>query len=268
MKPTLVAAIMLATLVNFTPRGKAQKSTAEQTQAPNNKHPKTLASVTSKTKCNTQDRPEENQSDTDKKSPPWYKTPEWVLVGVGIITAFAIGWQSWESRKAAKAARDNIGLIVSKERAKLRIEVDDFTEQPAENGKIPETYVSYNVCNRGASKAFIVSAKIGAIVDKFAEPNKKLDAAIPAAHKLPKEIEGGSRISLRAMILPKELSSDDFKAVANGTFFVRFFGSIKYTDTFDAERETRFYLRWHPIVKLMNYGIWEKIGPKRYNKAT
>lgn len=158
--------------------------------------------------------------------------------------------------------------MVAEERAKLRVEVDDLAEQPVVNGVIPETYVVCNIRNFGGSKASIISANFGATFDSSAKRNKKIDTAIPMTHKLPNEIESGVLKNLRVMVLPRQLNSDDFKAVANGTAFVRFFGSIRYADVFDVERETRSYLRWHPIVKLMNYGVWEKIGRKKDNKAT
>jgi hypothetical protein len=37
-------------------------------------------------------------------------SPEWALVIVGILTFLVIGWQSWETKKAAVAARDSIKL--------------------------------------------------------------------------------------------------------------------------------------------------------------
>jgi hypothetical protein len=42
--------------------------------------------------------------------PKWYtpfEQPDGMLVIVGIITCFVIGWQSWATRKAAKAAEDS-----------------------------------------------------------------------------------------------------------------------------------------------------------------
>jgi hypothetical protein len=56
-------------------------------------------------------------------SPPpfWaaFKTPEGLLVVVGLITCGAILWQSWETRKAAEAARRNIQAFIDTERAWL-----------------------------------------------------------------------------------------------------------------------------------------------------
>lgn len=43
--------------------------------------------------------------------PPWYATPEWWLVGVGMLTLGAIYYQSRETAHAAKAAADSVGAI-------------------------------------------------------------------------------------------------------------------------------------------------------------
>jgi len=53
-----------------------------------------------------------------KKNPPhWYKSPEWVLVIVGIVTCIVIGYQSYatwcaaqDAEKAAEATRDSVKL--------------------------------------------------------------------------------------------------------------------------------------------------------------
>jgi hypothetical protein len=47
------------------------------------------------------------------------KTPEGILVIVGLVTCGAIFWQAWETRKAAEAARSNIQAFIATERAWL-----------------------------------------------------------------------------------------------------------------------------------------------------
>ena len=39
----------------------------------------------------------------------WTNSNVWLVI-VGVVTACVIGWQSWETRKSAKAMRDSIGL--------------------------------------------------------------------------------------------------------------------------------------------------------------
>lgn len=49
----------------------------------------------------------QTKTQTASNDPPqWYKSPEWVLVIVGIVTAFVIGWQSYETMAAARGTKD------------------------------------------------------------------------------------------------------------------------------------------------------------------
>lgn len=57
---------------------------------------------------------------SESRSPRWYtplKRPEWWLVILGFPTLFFVGWQAWESRKAANASRDSAEALVKSERA-------------------------------------------------------------------------------------------------------------------------------------------------------
>jgi hypothetical protein len=45
------------------------------------------------------------------ETPSGDTAPEWVLVGVGIVTFIVIGWQSWETSKAAQAAKSSVGKM-------------------------------------------------------------------------------------------------------------------------------------------------------------
>lgn len=39
---------------------------------------------------------------------PWYDSPEWILVIVGILTAVFIAWQSFETQRAANATAESV----------------------------------------------------------------------------------------------------------------------------------------------------------------
>lgn len=110
MKPALIAAIALAFVIHFAPRGQSQKSPAEKRQGSRDEHPTALTSIPPQGKANPQNGPQGNQQTAKAQSPRWYKSPEWVLVIVGIVTAFVIGWQSWATVRAANAARRSIRL--------------------------------------------------------------------------------------------------------------------------------------------------------------
>lgn len=54
---------------------------------------------------------EANQPEPDSDAPKWYTTfehPDGMLVIVGLITCVIIGWQSWQTRKAAEATQEAV----------------------------------------------------------------------------------------------------------------------------------------------------------------
>lgn len=53
-------------------------------------------------------------------APHWYQNPEWILVIVGTITFAFIGWQSAETRRAARAAEKAIGPATQSAQAAFR----------------------------------------------------------------------------------------------------------------------------------------------------
>ena|SRR5882672_1181130 len=73
-----------------------------------------------------------------------------LLVIAGFMTAGVIMWQSWETRKAAEAARDNARAVINSERARIDGELIQH--------KIPGTGVfrcSLDVMNQGKTSAKI-----------------------------------------------------------------------------------------------------------------
>jgi hypothetical protein len=94
-KPALIAAVFLILLANFAPRSEARNQPFPRGQV-------------------------------HAETPHWYPSAEWVLVIVTGITAAFICWQSWETRRAANAAKDstaaashNTEVLIDIERAWL-----------------------------------------------------------------------------------------------------------------------------------------------------
>src|SRR5580692_7231107 len=92
---------------------------------------------------------------------PWYKIPEWWLCILGVPTLGFVGWQSWETRKAAQATRDNaaaalsqVEFMKSKERAQLRIELaqPDFSY----DAKLKGYTIAFRITLDGATRAYIL----------------------------------------------------------------------------------------------------------------
>jgi hypothetical protein len=64
----------------------------------------------------------------------WWIEPEWWLLAVGVITALVIGWQSWETRKAAQATRASVEEV--KAQTAILKESVDVSEKSADAAKI------------------------------------------------------------------------------------------------------------------------------------
>ena len=125
-------AIFIAGLVSGLPNERADApNTNIQAESPQRPTPNSVNDPTDKTTA------------PDDNSPKWYATlkrPEWWLVFVAFLTLGVIAWQAWETRRAvqvgrdsAKATNQNLELFISKERARLRIEMrplDLATDNP------------------------------------------------------------------------------------------------------------------------------------------
>jgi hypothetical protein len=152
MKPTtLIATTTLAALVSLAPRSEAR----------NQPFPR-------------------GQVHTEHEMSHRYPSAEWILVIVTGVTAGFICWQSWETKRAAKAAADsveainrqagimerqtalaerNLTLLIEKERPRVKITVDDFV---LSSNDIQS--VSFQILLSCPTRAFIVSAKADAYI--------------------------------------------------------------------------------------------------------
>jgi hypothetical protein len=89
----------------------------------------------------------------DGQPPHWYQSPEWVLVIVGIITFLFIGWQSWETRRAAEATRMNAEVFWASQRAQIVAEPHD---NPAKEILSDTPRVQLELTNKGMTPAYDV----------------------------------------------------------------------------------------------------------------
>jgi hypothetical protein len=97
---TLLAAVALSAQPNKD-AGKKETPTSD-------KHPPVILATPSHQNNGEADTAKP-KTDTPASHTP-LKDPNWVLVIVGSITCIVIAWQSWETRKAAQAARGSIRL--------------------------------------------------------------------------------------------------------------------------------------------------------------
>jgi hypothetical protein len=158
--------------------------------------------------------------------------------------------------QSADAARDSTETIISKERARLRVEPDKVKfeiDQPMHG-------VPITVRHFGPTEAFITDTGISI----FLSPPRKImpdftPIGIPD-HMSPSQ-------SKHSIVVPVDeitFSSSQIDAIENGDLLLNMRGFIKYTDVFDRSRVTSFALVWHAVKMLGFDGYWIKQPENNY----
>lgn len=178
--------------------------------------------------------------DTSLERTHWWARPEWWLVAIAGLTGCVIGWQSWETRKAAEGAKENaevagaqIKLMKQKERAQLRIELHDL--KLIENATKDGLNVGFKVVNDGPTRAYILEQNIAAWIPEERKEKRKYWRFMGLPVKLPSDSESVTLWTiLQGNELPPAIDDDQAKIldVLENRRFVVAEGSIRYKDVF------------------------------------
>jgi hypothetical protein len=98
---------------------------------------------------------------TTQNGPEWYKSPEWVLIIVGVITAFFIGWQSLETRKAAQATK-LAAIATLRPKVKIRgiMIIPGHIVPVAGQDEVQSWQIKIGLANSGGSKADVIASNL------------------------------------------------------------------------------------------------------------
>lgn len=221
-----------------------------------------------------------HQSKPSADPPPWYATfkqPEGMLVIVGVFTFFVIGYQSWETRKSAKAALLNAQAVLNSERAWLTAEVLNFGEPP-ENGKLIWIEVPITNCGKTSARLvrIAVTSKLVPVPNSITDrPGKLLDRPDYSDTNRVIDLVGYDLIlapgdifrHMHTFIYPSEWPKIKAKEV---TLYV--YGRIEYLDTVMGDRhETGFcslYALPEPNVNEPTGFMFSPYIPNTYFRAT
>jgi hypothetical protein len=172
----------------------------------------------------------------------------------------------------AKAANDNVEMVISKERARLSVELKKLSLVPT----IPEWHtVDSIVTIDGTSRASGVEAKCAAYLRPLDRVGEAHDDALMYPLLIPKLITPNSKPMYCSTIfhLGAKGWTEIRTEIEADRLFVECRGSIKYKDVFERERETRFRYVWkYSSFQLIGgterYGSWEKCGSDEDNVET
>ena len=230
--------------------------------------------------CADQDKPCSNSptGNASIERPHWWSASEWWLVLIAGLTGCVIGWQSWETRKSAHAAKMSGDFMKNAERAWV-IEKLEFSDHLPQIGKVASNFqmaVGIIFENHGRTVANITDAKlrfhtVPAFGDDLPEhpsyfPNEIYlvigmgMVLLPSAtYRIAREFEGGVA-----------LTEEQIKNIYDCTLLLYCYGRIEYLDAFKESHFTQFcYL--YDVPKRTNGLMPEgfiRIGPADYNVAT
>jgi hypothetical protein len=175
------------------------------------------------------------------------------------------------TEKSADAARENIELYISKERARLRVDMKPLL-LPATPA--PAYTVDFTVSIHGPTAAFITESLYVAYIFPWEivdNPDLGVEVMSPI-HSLPTAIPANSPpLDCYAFLA---LTHADFTIpeVRADRMFAGVRGFIKYTDVFGRERETHFRYHWKYVggglAPLEEFGDWIKSGRPEENRET
>lgn len=168
------------------------------------------------------------------------------------------------ARSSAAAAKDSVDVIVSKERARLRVELAPFYL----NFGAPSP-ANYAVQLQGKTDAFVLDSHAAVYVSDSREPDPSLDTGKPMP--LPNAITPQSPV-VKARDVLHPFSDEEIENIRQRKSFVHFTGFVRYKDVFDGEHETRFNRVWS-IAKMNHLGdepftYWEHCGGENANLET
>jgi hypothetical protein len=171
----------------------------------------------------------------------------------------------------AEASKAMLELIINKERARIRVQVKDLDLSLKEYGA---TTIKYSVHLHGPTEARITGCGAGAYLHTSGQPLQNDAYILPMV--LPEVLSPSNPVIEKfSFFMPiVKLQQDDVDRINANKSFVHFRGYIKYKDTFDIQRETKFQYLW-AVTEIANldpanscFSYWQRRGNENDNCQT
>ncbi len=165
---------------------------------------------------------------------------------------------------SAVAAKESIERIISKERARLRVELQPFYL----NFGAPSP-ASYTIQHEGSTDAFVVDSHVSVYVSPSRDPDRSAVNGRPMP--IPSVI-GAQNPVVAAQDVLHPFTPDEIDEIRQLKSFVHFTGFIRYKDVFEGKHETRFNRVWS-IARMSHlngepFTYWEHCGTAEENVET
>ncbi len=241
-----------------------QPSRTQDRKAAQQATPATPVSVN----CNCTTKTENGQD----KPQGWHKFvawPEGIATWALILTLGAIWWQSWETRKSAKAAKDGVEMQISKERARIKIIVQDVKGVVSGNQVVVVWQENY-----GETTAFLKECRVRYVrAEREIVPDYTKCRTVALNQQVPPEIRRpASEQKQGALILlePSDiLTEEEALSVRKEESFLHVYGFARYRDLFDRNWRVNIHLRfrmlWGGTFPGKVNAWWEIVGLSEEN---
>lgn len=186
------------------------------------------------------------------------------------INAIATREAAEAAAKNADAAAKNIEMFVSRERARLTIEMKPLTLKP-QSGSYD---VEFAIVLHGSTEAFISESACAAyfVFPKVTEDPESGKSILLPIMKLPKIMSPTNRNIESLTVWQWKPDRDVISEIRGNKMHVGFRGWIKYKDVFDRERITKFRYTWKyfetVLGQVLDFGNWEASGTPDENMET
>jgi hypothetical protein len=182
------------------------------------------------------------------------------------------------AKEGAEAANKNIEMFISKERARIRVDLLPFSI----TDMVGETHlINFVITMHGSTAAFITDSGVSAyFLPKDAINVEGVsDAVMFPISNLPSTISPGSPpINTYSFLF---IDKDDYaliiSEIESGRMVIGMRGFIKYWDVFDKPQETAFRYAWSleggplgalGVINKLSDGEWVRSGPPEDNRET
>jgi hypothetical protein len=173
------------------------------------------------------------------------------------------------TEKSADAAKENIELYISKERARLRVEIKPLVLSPKPE---PGYRVDFAVSIDGPTAAFITeSLCVACVAPEEIIDNSELGDMIMFPIRLLPDVIAANSQPLDCYAFFGLTNPDEelyILEIGASRLFVVIRGFIKYKDVFDREHATYFRYVWKSSKFVKDYGDWVKCGSPEENRET
>ncbi|HEV7217920.1 MAG TPA: hypothetical protein VGN39_03515 [Terriglobales bacterium] len=200
-----------------------------------------------------------------RKWPAALEEPEWWLVILGFPTLIFLWIQALQTKRAAMATLQGTNALISKERARIKIGVNDTSVQIGQYSSATCWLENY-----GSTPAFINEFRARFVL--ASETNVMPDYAQCRVALYAESLQEKTK-STKSVLIPLEandpMTPDTAMSIRNGKSFLHFYGFVTYRDVFDRNRRTNIHLlwtvRWGGIVEGQIMQWWEPVGLQEEN---